>query len=69
MITSIAIMIITTTTSTTTTTAKTRAATTTTKIRSQILNKTIMILMKKQFTSKSYKHNCRKFERKNIQIF
>ena len=45
-------------------TVKTRAMTTTTKIK-----RTIKAQMKRQFTMKSYKHNCRRFERKNIQIF
>ena len=68
MITSTAIIIIITKTTititTTTITVKARTMTTTTKIK-----RTIIALMKKQFTTKSYKYNWRKFERKNIQIF
>ena len=64
MITSIAIIIAKTTiTITTTVTVKARTMTTTTKIK-----RTIIALMKKQFTAKSYKYNWRKFERKNIQF-
>ena len=59
MITSIAII----TKTTTTITVKARTMTTTTKIK-----RTIIALMKKQFTAKSYKYNWRKFERKNIQF-
>ena len=72
MITSAAIMIkITTTITTTVSTAITvRTRTTTTKIiRSEKLKKTIIALTKMQFTTKTLKHKCRKFENKNIQIF
>ena len=49
----------------TTITENTRTmTTTTTKIK-----RTIIALMKRQFPTKNYKHNCRKFERKNIYIF
>ena len=63
------VMIITKTTITKTTsttiTVKTRTITTTTTK----MKRTIIALMKRQFTTKRYKHNCRKFERKNLQIF
>ena len=63
-----AIMIIITktiTTTSTTITAKARAITTaTTKMK-----RTIIALMKRQFTTKSYKLNCKKFERIYIQFF
>ena len=70
MITSTAIIIIITKTTiaittSTTITVKTRTMTTTaTKIK-----RTIIALMKKLFTTKSYKYNWRKLEIKNIQIF
>ena len=65
MITSKAIIITKTTITITTTTitVKARTMTTTTKIK-----RTIIALMKKQFTAKNYKYNWRKFERKNIQF-
>ena len=47
----------------TTITVKTRTMTITTKIK-----RTIIAIWKKQFTAKSYKHNCRKFGRKKIQF-
>ena len=69
MITSTGIMIIITTTitittSTTTTTVKTRTMTT----AMTIIKITLIALMKGKFTTKSYKHNCRKFERKNTNF-
>ena len=69
IITSTAIMIIipkiTLTITKTTITVKTRKMTTATKK----IKKAIIARMKRQFPTKSYKRNCRKFERKNIQIF
>ena len=62
MITSTAIMIIITSAAITVKTIK--MTTTTTKIK-----RTIIALMKRQFATKSYKHNCRKFERKDIKFF
>ena len=60
-------MTITITTSTTVTVKTITMTITTTKItRSEILKRTIITLIKRQFTTKSWKHNCRKFERKNI---
>ena len=63
------ILIITKTTMTITTSTaiavKTKTiTTTTTKIK-----RTLIALMKRQFTTKIYKRNCRKFDRINIQIF
>ena len=53
-------------TTSTTITVKTRTMTTATTTK---IKRTIITLMKKQFTTKSYKYNWRKFERKNMQIF